>query len=95
MTKYKPKKDKTEPERLIYNYDYRQIKSKQEQFERKNVISCSKLGFNDIESITEAVLDRVLNKVSGNYNHKPNLFNPNHEISPIKHIDIDSVKGDS
>ena len=86
MTKYKPKKDKTEPERLIYNYDYRQIKSKQDQFERKNVISCSKLGFNDIESLTEAVLDRMISKTGSNTDHRPNLYDDNHPISPIRHI---------
>ena len=83
MTKYKPKKDKTEPERLIYNYDYRQIKSKQDQFERKNVIAASRLNFHGIESLTEAVLDRLLNRVSSNHNHRPNLFDDNYTISPV------------
>ena len=94
MTKYKPKKDKTEPERLIYNYDYRQIKSKQDQFERKNVIAASRLNFHDIEYLAEAVIDRLFNRVTSNHNHRPNLYDPNHPISPIKHIDIDDIEGD-
>ena len=77
---------KTDLERHMLNYDRRQYRNKQQEFERKNVISCSKLGFNDIESITEAVLDRVLNKVSGNADHRPNLFDPNHKIGEIRHI---------
>ena len=88
MTKYKPKKDKTEPERLIYNYDYRQIKSKQEQFERKNVISCSKLGFNDIDDLTESVLDRLNPQTTQNHNHRPNLFDDKQLIGKIRHIPL-------
>lgn len=78
---------KTDLERQMYNYDRRQLRTKQQGFERKGVISVSRLGFHDIESITEAVLDRILNKTSSNSNHRPNLFDPNHKISPIKHID--------
>ena len=79
-------KPKTDIERLIYNYDQNIRRSKQEQFERKNVVAASRLNFHDIESLTEAVLDRLLNRVSSNYNHRPNLFDDNHPISPIRHI---------
>ena len=87
-------KPKTDIERQIYNYDRRQYRTAQQQFEDKRVISVSKLGFKDIEHITESVLNRLLGKVSSNHNHRPNLFDPNHPISPIKHIDIDDIKGD-
>ena len=86
MTKYKPKKDKTEPERLIYNYDYRQIKSKQDQFERRNVISCSKLGYNDIDDLAESIIERLSPQTTRNHNHRPNLFDDNHPISPVIRI---------
>ena len=80
-------KPKTDIERQMYNYDRRQYRTAQQQFEDKRVIAVSKLGFRDIEHITEAVLDRLLSRVSGNHNHRPNLFDDNHLIGEIRHID--------
>ena len=77
---------KTDTERHMYNYDRRQLRTKQQEFENKRVIAVSKLGFNDIEHITESVLDRMLNKTNSNSNHRPDLFDPNHKIGVIKHI---------
>lgn len=79
-------KDPNSIERLIYNYDRRNYRSKQAQFERNNVISASKLGFNDIDDVVESVIDRVMNRVSSNSPHRPNLFDPNYKIGVIRHI---------
>ena len=78
---------KTDIERHIYNYDRRQYRTAQQQFEAKRVISVSKLGFRDIDHITEAVLDRLLHRTSSNHNHRPDLYDPDHKVAAIIHID--------
>ena len=71
----------------MYNYDRRQYRNKQQEFERKSVISCSKLGFNDIDDLTESVLDRLNPQTTQNHNHRPNLFDDNYLVGEVKHID--------
>ena len=82
MPKFKPKTPLNSTERQMYNYDRRQYRTKRAEFERKKVISCSKLGFSDIEAVAESVRDRYLivtewsygGKVSRHSDHRPNLF---------------------
>ena len=86
---------KTDIERHMYNYDRRQYRTKKAEFERKKILSCSKLGFSDIEAVVESVRDRYLmvteysyaGKASRHSDHRPNLFDPNHKIGVIRHID--------
>ena len=88
MPKNKPYNTLTDTERHMYNYDRRQYRNKQQEFERKSVISCSKLGFNDIDDLTESVLDRLNPQTTQNHNHRPNLFDDKHLIGKIRHIPL-------
>ena len=81
-------KPKTDIERQIHNYDQNIRRAKQTHFECKNVISCSKLGFNDIDDLTESVLDRLNPQTTQNHNHRPNLFDDKQLIGKIRHIPL-------
>lgn len=86
MSKFKPYKDLTDKEKTMYNYDRRQYRTKQAEFERKKVISVSRLNSHSIESIMEVVLDRLNPQTSHNHNHRPNLFDDNYLIGEVRHI---------
>lgn len=49
--------------RKIDNYDRAQRRNKQNRFERSNVVSLSRLGFNSTDEVTVAVLGRLSGKV--------------------------------
>lgn len=74
MTNKKLYKDLTDMEKAIYNYNRRQYRTKQAQFEQRKVLNCSELGFIDVDDLTISVLNRMSGKVGQHSPHRPNLF---------------------
>lgn len=60
-------KTKTDWERVIANYDRWQRRKKQNKFERFNTVSVSRLGFDSIDDLTQAIVDRLSEKF---YSHQ-------------------------
>ena len=55
-------------EKKIANYDRHQRRKPQNRFERDNVISVTALGFDSIDDLTVAVVDRLSGKVKNHRN---------------------------